>query len=195
MAKAPETATDPVLERTMCSNARPLTIFTIGHSNHALDKFIDLLKTHEIKALVDVRSSPFSQYTPHFNRHELERSLNDVGIDYAYAGEYLGGRPKDPSCYKNGIVPEGKADFLELVDYSALAQQPSYRRGLARLREIARESRIVVMCSEEDPQRCHRHHLIAQSLLACGDLVLHIRGASNESIEAAQREAQQLSLL
>jgi hypothetical protein len=44
-----------------------LTIFTIGHSNHSLDMFIDLLKSHKIDVLVDVRSKPFSQFSPQFN--------------------------------------------------------------------------------------------------------------------------------
>ncbi|MGH2531012.1 MAG: DUF488 family protein [Thermomicrobiales bacterium] len=168
-------------------------IYSIGHSNLAIEAFIERLHQNGVEAIVDVRSAPYSQFNPRFNREDLVRSLDRAGIAYAFAGEYLGGRPKDPACYKNGVVPEGKADYLNLVDYKAVARLPSFLNGLARLLEIAGESRTAMMCSEEDPDHCHRHHLIAQSLLDRDVAVLHIRG--NGEIEEAQREAEQLSLL
>jgi uncharacterized protein (DUF488 family) len=150
-------------------------IFTIGHSNHAAPVFLKLLKTYLIEVVVDVRSAPFSRFAPHFNRNELENALATHGIEYRFAGELLGGRPVDPVCYRNGVVPEGKADYLSLVDYDTVARQSWYQRGVARLLEIAAEYPTAVMCSEEDPERCHRHHLIAPSLHERGFAVLHIR--------------------
>ena len=38
------------------------TIFTVGHSNQSLESFLDLLGRHGIDLVVDVRSSPYSQY-------------------------------------------------------------------------------------------------------------------------------------
>jgi uncharacterized protein (DUF488 family) len=49
------------------------------------------------------------------------------------------------------------------------------------------------MCSEEDPARCHRHHLIAQSLLTQGVVVQHIRRGG--TLEPAAIEPKQLTLL
>jgi uncharacterized protein (DUF488 family) len=168
-------------------------VYSIGHSNLPIGTFIERLHRHGIETVVDVRSSPYSQFNPQFNREDLERSLDKAGIAYAFAGEYLGGRPKDPACYKNGVVPEGKADYLNLVDYKTVARQPYFLKGLARLLELADRSRTAMMCSEENPEHCHRHHLIAQSLLERDVAVLHVRG--NGDVEEAQREAEQLSLL
>jgi uncharacterized protein (DUF488 family) len=44
-----------------------------------------------------------------------------------------------------------------------------------------------VMCSEEDPRRCHRHHLLEPSLRELGVAVLHIRrDGSLETINPAE---------
>ena len=97
------------------------------------------------------------------------------------------------------MIPAGHADYLALVDYAEVASRLWYRRGIARLRQIAAEGRTAVMCSEEDPHRCHRHHLIAQTLLGHGLAVWHIR-ADGRAEAATVREdepepVQQLSLL
>jgi uncharacterized protein (DUF488 family) len=113
-----------------------------------------------------------SQPYPSFN---LRRRLKRAGIGYAFAGEKLGGRPTDPGLYKRGAAPAGHADFPTLVDYPAVARQPSFQAGVDRLLELAAAGPTAMMCSEEDPNRCHRHHLIAQELLRRGVPVAHIR--------------------
>lgn len=152
-----------------------LTLYTLGHSNVSADSIIDLLHKHGIKVVVDVRSTPYSQYTPQFNREALEQNLHSNGIEYKFAGEYLGGRPSDPACYKLGAVPEGNANYLELVDYPKVAKQPWYLKGIKRLIDVAQASPTAIMCSEENPGHCHRHHLITQTLLDQGVRVVHIR--------------------
>ncbi len=150
-------------------------IFTIGHSNLAANHLITSLHSYQIETLVDVRTSPYSQYAPQFNRENLARELGTEDIEYMFAGESLGGRPTDPTCYKNGQLPPPKSDYLKLVDYMVVATKPWYLEGIERLIEMAGEHRVAVMCSEEDPYRCHRHHLIAKSLLQRGISVAHIR--------------------
>lgn len=177
----------------MTGPANPTTIATIGHSNLPIEELVAMLRRHEIATVVDVRSTPYSQYTPQFNRDTLERSLAGSGLSYLFAGDYLGGRPTDPTCYHAGVVPEGDANYLALVDYDEVAKRAWYRRGIDRLVEVAGEQRTAMMCSEEDPARCHRHHLIAQSLLALGIEVQHLRKGG--SVESAPRLARQLSLL
>ena len=152
-----------------------LAVYTIGHSNHSGDTFLALLREHGVQAVVDVRSAPYSQFAPHFNRSNLSLLLGKEGIKYLFAGKVLGGRPTDPACYRAGVVPEGKADFLTLVDYPTVARQEWYRRGVRRLLDIATEQVTAVMCSEEDPRRCHRHHLIEPSLSEQGIELRHIR--------------------
>lgn len=71
-----------------------LTIFTIGHSNHSLDVFINLLQFHKIDVLVDVRSKPFSPFSPQFNKEGLEKAVKASGIRYLFQGKEVGGRPE-----------------------------------------------------------------------------------------------------
>jgi uncharacterized protein (DUF488 family) len=175
--------------------ASPPTIFTVGHSNLGLDAFLDVLRGSEISTIVDVRSMPYSQFVPHFNREPLERDLRAAGFGYFYEAGALGGRPDDPSCYKDGVLPEGKANFLELVDYAAVAERPWFQAGLNRAIATAAISPTALMCTEEDPLRCHRHYLIAAALIARGVPVQHIRASGR--IYAAEPPAlsRQLGLL
>jgi uncharacterized protein (DUF488 family) len=161
-------------------------VYTIGHSNHSPQVFLDLLRKFEIRLLVDVRSQPYSRYLPHFNRPELEHLLANNDIQYLFAGEFLGGRPRDPKLYKNGQIPEGKADYLNLVDYPEVARTDYFQRGLQRLEQLAAELTVAIMCSEEDPLQCHRHHLIAKDLDQHGILVRHIRRNGDAEVVAAQ---------
>ncbi len=88
-------------------------------------------------------------------------------------------RPKDPSCYKNRQVPDSKVDYLHLVDYPAIIDQRLVSKRPPSLIEIAQQRPTAIVCSEENPAHCHRHHLIGKSLVERGILVLHIRGDGN----------------
>ena len=83
--------------------AKP-TIFTIGHSNHLIDTFIDMLKVAEIDAVADVRSVPYSKRHPQYGKDELAPRLKGEGIAYVFLGKELGARPDDPNCYVDGCV-------------------------------------------------------------------------------------------
>ena len=180
--------------------AESLVVYTIGHSNHSPNRFLDLLRCHQIQAVVDVRSVPFSRFAPHFNGPELQLLLEQRGIQYVFAGEVLGGRPSDPMYYKTGAIPEGKADYLSIVDYSTIAQQPWYQRGVQRLVDIAATRATAIMCSEENPLRCHRHHHLESSLRDRDANVVHIRRdgtlemISSEETEPAAVQSPQLTL-
>jgi len=145
------------------------TIFTIGHSTLEPDEFLALIRLHGVGTVVDVRSAPYSRYASQFNRGNLEAFLGEASIGYRWSGESLGGRPNDPACYHGGEMRVGN------VDYAALARQPWYQEGARSLLEIAAKGSTAIMCSEEDPRRCHRHRLIERSLHEWGVPVLHIR--------------------
>lgn len=148
-------------------------LYTIGHSNMLAEEFLALLDQHGITVLVDVRSAPYSRYVPQFNKANLQGLFRQQHRDYRFAGEWLGGRPQDPAVYREGVVPDdstARAEFLEKVDYEAVMRQDWYRRAIDHLLAIVRDTtaqggRVAIMCSESDPQECHRHHLIARSLI------------------------------
>ena len=43
-------------------------VLTIGHSNRTWKDFLDLLRAHRVKRVIDVRSIPRSRHNPQFNR-------------------------------------------------------------------------------------------------------------------------------
>jgi len=151
---------------------RKFSIFTIGHSNLTIEDFLKLLHLHKIQILVDIRSEPYSKYVPHFNRKELEQAIKEAGMKYLFLGRELGGRPAGEEFYNS----EG------YVLYGRLADSPIFLEGISRLEEGLRKNmRIALMCSEEDPEECHRRLLVARVLLRRNIEVRHIRG--NGSLE------------
>ncbi|MBM4422945.1 MAG: DUF488 domain-containing protein [Chloroflexi bacterium] len=180
-----------------------MKLLTIGHSNHSIEKFIRLLEDNGVMTLVDVRTAPFSRHNPQFNKENVEQALSQRGIQYAFAGKFLGGRPPDPSCYKSRALPPEGADYLHEVDYSEVMKREWFIKGVQRLIEMADEQTTAIMCSEENPAQCHRHHLIAKHIMReHPDVnVRHIRGDGNvigsasilDSVDR-QEEAEQPSL-
>ncbi len=155
-----------------------MRLYTIGHSTHSVEKLIRLLEANSVTTVVDVRTAPYSRHNPQFNKENLEFALSQRGMQYAYAGKFLGGRPPDPGCYKSRALPGEGADYLHEVDYPEVMKRDWFVQGIERLLELADEHTTVVMCSEENPAECHRHHLIAQYLLKTHPEVdvRHIRG-------------------
>lgn len=138
-------------------------VFTIGHSNHAQDVLIALLRRHRVTALADVRSAPYSRFNPQFNRESLARSLKSRGIEYVYLGDGLGGRSDDPACYEDGRVR-----------YDRVAEKASFQHALDRVVRGAANHRIVLLCAERDPLECHRTLLVAPALAERGVEIAHI---------------------
>ena len=139
-------------------------VFTIGHSNHAPAAFSALLVRHGVDAVADVRSAPYSRYTPHFNHDALSALLDDLGIAYDFLGGELGGRPADRSCY----------DAAGRVRYDRVAATDAFDDGIRRIIHNADDRRIALLCSEKEPLECHRTLLIARNLAARGVVVEHI---------------------
>jgi uncharacterized protein (DUF488 family) len=152
-----------------------MTVYTIGHSNVPADRIVALLQQHDIEMVVDVRSSPYSRWSPQFNKKALEKTLREAGIEYAFAGENLGGRPQDPSCYRGGTIPKDKADYPKLIDPEAVMNKSFFQVGIRRLMEYASERRTAILCSEKDPEHCHRSWLIGRYLEGQGIKVEHIQ--------------------
>ncbi len=162
------------------------TIFTIGHSNHGLEKFIALLKDNLIEIVVDIRSRPYSRFASRFNKASIKDTLHEHGVRYLYLGDRLGGKPDDSRFYDS----EGH------VVYAYIAETPGFRDGIERLVRGSIQFRIALMCSEENPLNCHRYHLVSRSLEKRGIQVVHVRGdgmlQSQEVLSRAREEDNQV---
>ena len=142
------------------------TAYTVGHSNHSIEAFLDLLERHAIEVVVDVRSSPYCRYATHFNKEILQQGLRERRFKYLFLGDIIGGRPDGDEFYDG----DGR------VHYGRLAESGQFKRGIERLRDGIETYRVALMCGEEDPTGCHRRLLIGQVLDGAGIVVLHIRG-------------------
>jgi uncharacterized protein (DUF488 family) len=143
------------------------TVFTIGHSTRPLKEFIELLKAHGVKRVVDVRSIPRSRHNPQFNRESLARRLRAASIGYVHLKK-LGGLRHAKSNSKN--LGWHNSSFRGFADYM---QTPDFQSGLARLEKLAEVKPSAMMCAEAVPWRCHRS-LIADALVVRQFRVKHI---------------------
>lgn len=154
-----------------------MRVLTIGHSTHALEAFVALLKRHEVSQLGDVRSTPYSRYNPQFNREPLAHTLAACGLEYVFFGTELGGRSDDRSCFENGRIR-----------YDRLRATQSFQQGLERLIHNATGGRVALMCAEKEPLECHRTLLVAPALQARGVAVEHILANGRLETHAAAME-------
>lgn len=148
-----------------------LMLLTVGHSTHAWETFLTLLRAHDISAIADVRSIPRSRRHPHFSQDALELSLPAAGIAYRHIRE-LGGHRKPQLDTLNGAWRN--VSFRGYADYM---QSPSFDDALNTLLAWERENdrRMAIMCAESVWWRCHRQ-LIADALVARGYPVWHVTG-------------------
>ena len=145
-------------------------LFSIGHSNQPLDRFLGLLVQHRIEALVDIRRFPGSRKYPHWNQENLAASLQEAGIEYHWI-ETLGGRRRskkaDPVSLNRGLRNES---FRSYADYMLTEE---FHQAAGRLLEIAAHKRAAMMCAEAVYWRWHRR-LVSDFLLANDVTVQHI---------------------
>jgi len=160
------------------NNFNDKILYTIGHSNHAIGKFIALLKIYEIRVVIDVRSSPYSSYCPQFNQDTLTLALKKSDIAYLYLGNELGARPDDACCYENGRI-----SFLKII------KSDSFNNGIHKVLCEMQNHKIVLLCSEKDPINCHRTIIISHFLSRYGVHIQHIleNGAIEENSETEKR--------
>ncbi len=148
-----------------------LRIFTIGHSTHPIGEFLEMLQSHGIRRLLDVRTIPRSGHNPQFSREDLARALHNRRIHYRHLPA-LGGlrhprRDSANTAWRN-------ASFRGYADYM---QTPEFAQALDLLIELGQQEPTAVMCAEAVPWRCHRS-LIADALLVRGIDVLEIASAT-----------------
>jgi uncharacterized protein (DUF488 family) len=133
-------------------------VLTIGHSTRSAQEFLGLLKAHQVKRLVDVRTIPRSRHNPQFNRPELSAALHSSRLHYTYMrglGGFRRALPDSPNGAWRNTSFRGYADYMQTAEF---------RENLKELVSLARVEQVAIMCAEAVPWRCHRS-LIADALL------------------------------
>jgi uncharacterized protein (DUF488 family) len=141
-----------------------IPIYTVGYGNRSIDDFVTLLQDYDIKFLVDIRSQPYSRFSPDFSKDALDKRIQQHHIRYIFMGDTLGGRPKDSSCYVGNKV-----------NYARVREKSFFQKGISYLHTAwEKQLHIALMCSEAKPQECHRAKLIGNILTEQNIDVAHI---------------------
>jgi uncharacterized protein (DUF488 family) len=147
------------------NNQKKFHCYTIGHSNHLIEDFIQTLKNFQIQCIIDIRTIPSSNYMPQYNRENLQSWLEREGIEYEYLGDRIGGRYTDPDLL----------DSQGSVDYEKVEQRSIFQTGIDQVCQIIDIGKpAALMCSEKDPLDCHRFVLVSKALTKKGISIDHI---------------------
>jgi uncharacterized protein (DUF488 family) len=152
-------------------------LFTIGHSDHELARFVDLLRRHRVEVVADVRSQPYSARLPQYNKELLERGLREQGFQYVFLGRELGARRDEPQCYVAGQAR-----------YDLVAKTVAFATGLERVRHGLEKYSVALLCAEKDPLTCHRTILVCRHLRGLGCPIQHIHEDGRLEAHAAAEE-------
>lgn len=135
------------------------TIYTVGHNSLNFMQFITLIQANNITHIVDIRSIPYSKYAPWSDKSRLAELLRPFKIRYTYLGHKLGGKAS-----KKGQFSHQQSSQPQVI----------YDEAIRVLLQLSMRGNLTLLCAEGDPAKCHRQHIIAQTLLESDTKVLHI---------------------
>lgn len=141
------------------------TLYTVGYTSFPSPAdLVETLREHGIRALVDVRSTPYSAHYEQYNKENIRRVLSEAGISYGNMALAFGARQEDPAFYKNGRL-----------DFETFSRSDRFLRGRRRLEDgIDNGYTPVLMCAEKNPIVCHRAILVARAFSDAGYRVVHL---------------------
>jgi len=133
-----------------------MRLYTIGHGNLDIESFLQILRENHLDWVADVRSAPYSRMFPWFNKTELAQALEDAGMRYVFLGQQLGGKPREGEAA--GEWKQGKLNY-QLV--SSLSRTKRWTEGIKNLIALVKSTDDdgeigCLLCSERDPNNCHR---------------------------------------
>lgn len=161
-----------------------MQIYTIGHSTHSKETFLEMLRSVSIETLVDIRANPGSRKFPQFSKSHMPNWLREAGIDYQHISKLGGRRNKSGDVGINLNDGWNNQSFHNYADYTL---SDTFQEGIDELSEVAFHKRLAYCCSERHPARCHRL-IISNWLVANGWNVKHIIDQSDNKVEVVDHE-------
>lgn len=165
-------------------------LYSVGHSTQSAEEFLQLIKPYGINCIIDVRSTPYSKYTPQFNEDRLSAFLKQHGIVYAPFGKHFGARRSD-CLNKVEKIKKGEKTTILQVDFEIGIKTNDFLEGVERIKKALSQGRtIAFMCSEADPLSCHRFSFISRYFYDNGYDVKHIMrdGETSNSVALDHQE-------
>ena len=157
-----------------------IDIYTIGHSNYSIERFVEMLKKFKIDVVVDIRGTPYSKYNTQYNKEALGITLKELGFKYIYMGREFAAQRDNKIIY----TWEGYSDFEKVIN------EPSFIEGIERLKNgLAKGYTIALLGAKQDPVNCHRFALVGRELYKRGFNVKHIEDdlSTSSQLELEER--------
>ena len=160
-----------------------MKIYTCGHSTSELSAFVGLLVEQGVEVVADVRSKPRSRL-PHFDQIPLQEAVEAAGMSYRFLGDRLGGVPRDPR-----IAARWRQGHLDPIIIDHLRSTDEWTDGIAELARVVRRAVVCIICSEADPNECHRKAVALDLAEALGDTeIVHLSVSRTAPVEVGVQE-------
>jgi uncharacterized protein (DUF488 family) len=161
-----------------------MKIYTIGHSNHSKEYFLDMLRDADINYVADIRAFPGSRKHPQYKSENMKEWLQEARIEYDHF-PLLGGRRRQSSSV--GVELNEGWKNPSFHNYADFTLTKDFIEGLKKLKTQAKKMNVAYMCSERHPARCHRL-LVSNWLQANNWEVLHIIDDSKKTTKLVKHE-------
>ena len=161
-----------------------MEIYTIGHSTHTEEEFLNMLQSCGIELVADVRAFPGSRKFPQYSIDRMPGWLEEEGIGYNHFRK-LGGRRRKSKEMDPAV--NGGWNNQSFHNYADYTLSDEFIEGIEELTKEASTKKVAYCCSERHPARCHRL-LISNWLSAHGWQVKHIIDGHKGEIEVVNHE-------
>lgn len=134
-----------------------MRVFTMGFTQKTAEQFFERIRAHDVQIVIDVRLNNQSQLAGFTKERDLAYFLRVI-CDCAYAHEPAFAPTKEIlTAYKKGDM-----DWSEYERrFDALLRERNVAQRFARA--YGKYERVLLLCSEPTPERCHRR-LLAEKL-------------------------------
>jgi uncharacterized protein (DUF488 family) len=130
-------------------------VIGVGYEGFTIEEFCDLLIANDVSTVVDVRLNALSRKRG-FSKNGLRAALAQAEIEYLHRPVL--GNPRDN---RDGFaVPGSRAGDAARARYRNTLGRPEAAEAISEIAELARKSRVAVMCFEQDQHECHREVVI-----------------------------------
>ena len=125
-----------------------LRAYSLGYEGVSIDRYVEVLKSHSISVVVDVRETPWS-YKKGFSKKPLSDRLEAEGIEYVHVKS--AGNPS-----KNRKMGLAQHEVIELYKEHLDCDSSCLEEILAIIESHSEHGAVCLLCFEQHPHECHR---------------------------------------
>jgi uncharacterized protein (DUF488 family) len=128
--------------------------FTLGYTGRPTTEIVSALLANGVRTLVDIRQNAISMYRPELSKSNLTKLLTAHGVNYVHFPQL--GVPRDIRA--KAIESRTRDVIWDWYDEHVIGEFFGTGRNLHFFLNCV-EHPVALMCTEIDPQECHRHRL------------------------------------